>query len=58
MRDPGNEVECEAVGMKMMFLIQYANETHFHKKGFASSLVLKGSFENSKMACWPIVADS
>ena len=36
----------------------YANETHFHKKGFASSLVLKGSFENSKMACCPIVADS
>ena len=36
----------------------YANETHFHKKGFASSLVLKGSFENSKMACWPIGANS
>ena len=49
-----SEAKCEAVGMKIMFSIQYANETHFHKKGFASSLVLKGSFENSKMACCPI----
>ena len=53
-----SEARCKAVGMKMMFLIQYANETHFYKKGFASSLVLKGSFENSKVACCPIVADS
>ena len=30
--------KCEAIDMKITF---YVNETHYHKKGFALSLVLK-----------------
>ena len=35
-----NEAECEAIDMEMIFY-SHTNETHFHKKGFALSLVLK-----------------
>ena len=35
-----NEAECEAIDMEMIFY-SHTNKTHFHKKGFALSLVLK-----------------
>ena len=35
-----NEAECEAIDMEMIFY-SHKNKTHFHKKGFALSLVLK-----------------
>ena len=35
-----SEAKCEAIEMEMM-LYSHANETHFLKKGFALSLVLK-----------------
>ena len=41
--------KCEAIDMKMFFYYsQYANNIHFHKLGFARSLVLKAtSFETA-----------
>ena len=35
-----SEAECEAIDMEMIFY-SHTNKTHFHKKGFALSLVLK-----------------
>ena len=35
-----SEAKCEAIDMKMIFY-SYANETHFHKKGFTLGLVVK-----------------
>ena len=35
-----SEVKCKAIDMKMNFY-SHVNKTHFHKKGFALSLVLK-----------------
>ena len=35
-----SEVECKAIDIKMIFY-SHANETHYHKKGFALSLVFK-----------------
>ena len=47
-----SEAKCEAIDMKMIFNYD-ANKTHFHKKGFALSLVLKVRFFwNSEMAYW------
>ena len=34
------EAKCEDIDMKTIFYF-HANKTHFHKKGFAFSLVLK-----------------
>ena len=34
------QAKCEAIDMKIIFY-SHANKTHFHKKGFALSLVLK-----------------
>ena len=41
-----SEAKCESIGMKMIVLdipifYSHTNATHFHKKGFALSLVLK-----------------
>ena len=36
-----SEAMHKAVDMKIFFWNFYANKTHFHKKGFALSLVLK-----------------
>ena len=41
-----SEAKCESIDMKLIFLetpvfYSHANATHFHKKGFALSLVLK-----------------
>ena len=36
-------LKCEVVDMKRIFYF-HANKTHFHKKGFALSLVFKGEF--------------
>ena len=47
-----SESNCEATGMKMIFNYD-ANKTHFHKKGFALSLVLKVRFFGTRK--WPIV---
>ena len=47
-RSPGarnqKEVECSAFDMEMIFDIFHcqANKTHFHKKGCALGLILKG----------------
>ena len=35
-----SEAECEAIDMEVIFY-SHTNKTHFHKKGFALSLVLK-----------------
>ena len=35
-----NEAKCEAIDMKMSYY-SHVNKTHFHKKGFALSVVLK-----------------
>ena len=46
-----SEAKCEAFDMKTIFN-SYANKSHFHKKGFALSLVLKvRAFETWK---WPV----
>jgi len=46
-----SEAKCETFDMKTI-LYSYANKTHFHKKGFALSLVLKmRAFETRK---WPV----
>ena len=34
------QAKCKAIDMKII-LYSHANKTHFHKKGFALSLVLK-----------------
>ena len=45
------EAKCEAVDMKYDFLFSRQKKTHFHKKGFALSAVLKVRvFGTSK---WP-----
>ena len=36
-----SEATHKAIDMKMFFFYFYANKTHFHKRGFALSLVLK-----------------
>ena len=46
-----SEAKCEAIDMKMIFSYD-ANETHFHNKGFALSLVLKVRFFGTRK--WPI----
>ena len=46
-----SEAKCEAIDMKMIFNYD-ANETHFHNKGFAVSLVLKVRFFGTRK--WPI----
>ena len=46
-----SEAKCEAIDMKMIFNYD-ANKTHFHKKGFALSLVLKVRFLGTRK--WPI----
>ena len=38
-----SEAKCASIYMKMIFY-SHANETYFHKNGFATSLVLKVSF--------------
>ena len=46
-----SEAKWEAFDMKTIFN-SYANKSHFHKKGFALSLVLKvRAFETQK---WPV----
>ena len=37
-----NEAKCKAIDMKNDLFVFTANETDYHKKGFALSLVLKG----------------
>ena len=45
--------KCEAIDMKMFFYYsQYANNIHFHKLGFALSLVLKLTYFETRK--WPI----
>ena len=46
-----SEAKCKTFDMKTIFY-SYANKSHFHKKGFALSLVLKvRAFETRK---WPV----
>ena len=46
-----SEAKCKTFDMKAIFY-SYANKSHFHKKGFALSLVLKvRAFETRK---WPV----
>ena len=43
----------QAIDMKMIFFYSHANDTHFHKKDCAHSLILKvGGF-----GTWKIMAD-
>ena len=46
-----NEVKCSAFDMKMIFH-SHANKTHFHKKGCALGLILKGRVFGIRK--WPI----
>ena len=46
-----SEAKCEAIDMKMIFNYD-ADETHFHNKGFALSLVLKVRCFGTRK--WPI----
>ena len=39
-----SEATHKAIDMKMFFFYFYANKTHFHKRGFALSLVWKWEF--------------
>ena len=36
-----SEAECKAIALEFFFFYTHANKTHFHKKGFALSPVLK-----------------
>lgn len=48
-----SEAKCKTFDMKTIFY-SYANKSHFHKKCFALSLVLKvRAFETRK---WPVFA--
>ena len=47
-----SEALCADTDMKMIFNYD-ANKTHFHKKGFAISLVLKASVFGTRK--WPII---
>ena len=47
-----SEAKYEAIDMKMIFNYD-ANETLFHNKGFALSLVLKARFFGTRK--WPII---
>ena len=46
------KAKCEAIDLKMIFFNSHANKTHFHKKGFALSLVLKVRLFGTPK--WPI----
>ena len=46
-----NEVKCSAFDMQMTFH-SHANKTHFHKKGWAFGLILKGRVLGTRK--WPI----
>ena len=46
-----NEVKCSAFDMEMTFH-SHANKTHFHKKGWAFGLILKGRVLGTRK--WPI----
>ena len=48
-----SEARCEAIDMEM--IVNYnANETHFHNKSFALSIVLKVRFFGTRK--WPILS--